>query len=502
VSGFIPAVDRHQTVLLPETLDDYVGPENPVRVIDAFVDGLSLADLGFTRTTPADTGRPGYDPHALLKLYVYGYLHRVRSSRRLERETQCNVEVMWLVRRLTPDHKTISDFRATHATALPNVFRAFTVVCRQLELFGAELVGIDGTKLRAVNAKARSHTPAELRRHLRRIDARIRTYLAELDARDRTESAVAGTGTADEPLRAKLVRLEQRQAEYQALLATMETTGATQVTLTDPESRRMKTGSGTQVCYNAQIAVDAQHHLIVAETVTNAETDVHQLSPMAQAAHEALGAPPDLAALADRGYHNGPEVARCLAAGIVPTVPAPQTSKNEATGRFTKAQFTYLPEADAYRCPAGQVLPFRFETEENGAAQRYYYDNAACASCPLRARCTGKTDPAQGRRLKRWGEEAILDAMAARLAADPGSQLRRKSLVEHPFGTIKRGDDASYFLVRGLAKVRAEFSLMALAYNLRRAMSVVGVPRLVAALQTGWRGLGGPLGGSTLAISR
>jgi transposase len=502
MSGYIPAVDRHQTVLLPDALDDFVGAENPVRVIDAFVDGLALADLGFSRTTPADTGRPGYDPRALLKLYVYGYLHRVRSSRRLERETQCNVEVMWLVRRLTPDHKTISDFRATHAAALPNVFRAFTVVCRQLELFGAELVGIDGTKLRAVNAKARSFTPPELRRHLHRIDARVKAYLAELDARDRTESAAAGAGAPAEPLRVKLARLEERQAEYQALLATMATTGAPQVTLTDPESRRMKTSGGTQVCYNAQIAVDAQHHLIVAETVTNEPTDVHQLSPMAEAAHEALGAPPDLAAVADRGYHNGPEVARCLAAGIVPMVPAPQTSKNEAAGRFTKAQFTYLPDADAYRCPAGQVLPFRFETEEAGAAQRYDYDYAACAGCPLRARCTGKTDPAQGRRIKRWGEEAILEAMAARLAADPGSRVRRKSLVEHPFGTMKRGDDASYFLVRGLAKVRGEFSLMALAYNLRRAVSVVGVPRLVAALRAGWRGGGEALSRSPLAVSR
>jgi transposase len=502
MSGFIPAVDRHQTVLLPDTLDEYVDAENPVRVIDAFVDGLALADLGFTRTTPADTGRPGYDPRALLKLYVYGYLHRVRSSRRLERETHCNVEVMWLVRRLTPDHKTISDFRATHVAALPNVFRAFTVVCRQLELFGAELVGIDGTKLRAVNAKARSHTPPELRRHLRRIDARIKAYLTELDARDQTESAAARAGAPTEPLRAKLARLEERQVEYQALLTTMATTGATQVTLTDPESRRMKTGGGTQVCYNAQIAVDAKHHLIVAETVTNAETDVHQLSPMALAAHEALGAPPELATLADRGYHNGPEVARCLAAGIVPTVPAPQTSKNGAAGRFTKAQFTYLPEEDAYRCPAGQVLPFRFEIEEAGGAQRYYYDYAACGGCPLRARCTGKTDPAQGRRIKRWGEEAILEAMAARLAAHPESQVQRKSLVEHPFGTMKRGDDASYVLVRGLAKVRAEFSLMALAYNLRRAVRVVGVPRLVAALQAVWRALRGPRDRSTLAVSR
>ena len=331
MSGYIPAVDRHQTVLLPEMLDDYVGAENPVRVIDAFVDGLALADLGFERATPAETGRPGYDPRALLKLYLYGYLHRVRSSRRLERETRCNVEVMWLVRRLTPDFKTISDFRAHHAAALPNVFRAFTVVCRQLDLYGAELVGIDGTKLRAVNAKARSFTPAELRRHLRRIDAKVKGYLAELDARDRAETRAESP--AAEPLRAKLARLEERRADYQALLTTMETTGARQVTLTDPESRRMKMGGTTQVGYNAQIAVDAKHHLLVAEAVTNAETDVHQLGPMATAAHEALGAPAGLTVAADRGYHNGPEVVACVAAGLVPEVPAPPAPRRVPSAR-------------------------------------------------------------------------------------------------------------------------------------------------------------------------
>ena len=490
MSGFIPAVDRHQTVLLPEALEDYVGVENPVRVIDAFVDGLALAELGFERTSPAETGRPGYDPRALLKLYVYGYLHRVRSSRRLERETHCNVEVMWLVRRLTPDHKTISDFRAAHAAALPNVFRAFTVICRQLDLFGAELVGIDGTKLRAVNAKARSFTPRELRTLLRRIDAKIATYLTTLDTQDRDETAGAASAPV-EPLRAKLARLEARQAEYQALLTAMATSGATQVTLTDPESRRMKVGSGTQVCYNAQIAVDAKHHLIVAEAVTNEVTDLHQLSPMAAAAHEALGAPAGLPVAADAGYHNGPEVVACVAAGMVPAVPTAQTTRRAAGGAgFAKAEFTYLPDADAYRCPAGQALPFRFAAEEQGQLQRYYYDNAVCAGCALRARCTGTANPHHGRRIQRWAGEATLDAMAARLRADPTAMVRRKSLVEHPFGTIKRWDDAGYLLVRGLTKVRAEFSLMTLAYNLRRAVRVVGVPRLLAAL--GAR-LGGPI---------
>jgi len=264
----------------------------------------------------------------------------------------------------------------------------------------------------------------------------------------------------------------------------MAASGAAQVTLTDPESRRMKTGGGTQVCYNAQIAVDAKHHLIAAAAVTNAATDVHQLGPMARAAHEALGAPAGLTAAADAGYHNGPEVVACLAAGIVPEVPAPPAPRRAAGGAgFAKAEFTYLPDADAYRCPAGQRLPFQFQTEEGGQLQRYYADGAVCRACPLRARCTGAADPAHGRRIKRWAQEGVLEAMAARVRADPASRVRRKSLVEHPFGTIKRGDDAGYLLVRGLAKVRAEFSLMTLAYNLRRAVRVVGVPRLLAALR-------------------
>lgn len=484
--SYIPTVDRTQSVLFPETVDDYVGAENPVRVIDAFVAQLDMAALGFERATPAETGRPGYDPRALLKLYVYGYLNRVRSSRRLERETHRNVEVLWLLGRATPDHKTIADFRAAHGKALRGVFREFTLVCRQLELFGAELVGIDGSKFRAVNAKARSFTPTELRALLQRIETRIREYLATLDAADRTDRETTTPQTTLAPgLAEKVGQLRARREEYQRLVAALEAHGATQVTLTDPESRRMKVKQGVEVCYNAQIAVDAQHHLIAAVDVTNEVTDVHQLSPMAIAAKAELGVE-QLAVIADAGYHNGPEVAQCVAAGITPTVPQPRTSKNANAGRFTKEDFQYLPEQDAYRCPGDAVLPFQFErrveTTRGAEAQRYYYDFAACAVCPLRAQCTRTTSPHHGRRITRWANEHLLETMQARLRAAPDAMVHRKSLVEHPFGTMKRGDDGSYFLLRGLTNVRGEFSLMALAYNLRRAMAVVGVPKLLAAL--------------------
>jgi transposase len=481
MSSYVPAVDRKQIVLFPDALDDYVAADNPVRVIDAFVDHLDMAALGFARATPADTGRPGYDPRTLLKLYLYGYLYRIRSSRRLERETQRNVEVMWVLGRLSPDHKTISDFRGAHATALRHVFRAFTVVCRRLDLFGAEFVGIDGSKLRAVNAKDRSFTPGELRALLKRIDARIAAYLAALKAADRPDPEATPAASAPTGLREKLEQLTTRQAEYHGLLADLEATGATQVTLTDPESRRMKVKQGTEVCYNAQLAVDAKHHLVVTADVTNEVTDIHQLSPMALAAKAELGVE-QLDVVADAGYHNGPEVARCVDAGITPTIPRPRSSKNARAGRFTKEDFQYLPTEDAYRCPNNAVLPFQFATSRRGQPQRYYYHFAACAQCPVRAQCTRTTSPHHGRRITRWNQEHLLEQMEARLRTDPHSMVRRKSLVEHPFGTIKRWDDGSYFLLRGLTKVRGEFSLMALAYNLRRALRVVGVPKLLSAL--------------------
>lgn len=480
MSGYVPMVDRQQTMLFPETLEDYVAAENPVRVIDAFVEQLDMAGLGFAHATPGELGRPSYDPRVLLKLYIYGYLHRTRSSRRLERETHRNVEVMWLVGRARPDHKTIADFRAGHPTALRGVFREFTVVCRRLELFGAELVGIDGSKFRAVNAKARSFTPNELRALLERIDARITEYLTALEAADRTDPEPASAPSAA-ALQQKLADVTARQTEYRALLTTLEETGASQVTLTDPDSRLMKTRQGTQVCYNAQIAVDAKHHLLAAVDVTQDGNDEHQLHAVAAQAQAALEVT-QLAVIADAGYHNGPAVVACVDAGITPTVPGFNSSKNGRAGRFTKADFQYVAEADAYRCPNGAVLPFRFASGPPGEGQRYYYDFAACAGCPLRARCTGETDAKRGRRIARWEQEAVVEAMAARVAADPAAMVQRKSLVEHPFGTIKRGHDASYFLLRGLAKVRAEFSLMGLAYNVTRAINVLGVSKILAAL--------------------
>jgi transposase len=478
--GYKVGVDRGQQVLFPETLDEYVAEDNPVRVIDAFVEGLDMAELGFERAVPAEEGRPGYDPRDLLRLFIYGYLHKTRSSRRLERETHRNVEVIWLLRKLRPDHKTIAEFRRRHAKALKGVCREFTLLCRRLDLFSAELVFVDGAKYRAVNGKDRNFTPKKLEKLLSKIDARIEEYLAKLEAEDRVEEGEAGA--TDARLREKLEALRKRKEEYEEYQQRLEESGEGQLSLTDPDSRLMKVQGDLKVCFNAQIAVDPKHHLIVTEEVTNQENDEAQLAPMAVAAKEVLGVEV-LGVGADAGYHVGTQVVECEANGITPYVARPKsTSKNAKRGRFTKEAFTYDAARDAYRCPAGEWLGFSTQTEVKGRTLRYYANWGACAGCPLRSACTGAME---GRRIMRTPEEARLDAMAERLEKEPDLMLQRKSVVEHPHGTMKWWWDGGYFLVKGLQKVRGEFSLMTLAYNLRRVINVLGVKCLLEALRTG-----------------
>ena len=331
--AYIAGADRTQAVLLPEILDDYVGADNPVRFLDAFVAQVDLGALGFQRAVPADTGRPGYDPGDLLRLYLYGYLHRIRSSRRLEQESHWNVELLWLLRRLTPDFKTIADFRREHPGALKGVGREFVLLCRRLDLFGGELLAIDGSKFRAVNARDRSYTPARLATLQRDSDRTIARYLRELERHDETEAGTEGPSV--EALREKIAVLEQRRAGYEALGQALAASGETAISLTDPDSRPMMSGGRIEVCYNVQTAVDAKHKLIVAEDVTNAAGDRDQLSPMATAAQEVLGGATPVV-VADQGYYHGTEIKTCLEAGLTPLVPRPRTSANEARGLFTK----------------------------------------------------------------------------------------------------------------------------------------------------------------------
>ena len=473
--GYIEGEDRKQTVLFPEVLDDYISEENAVRFIDVYIDGLDLSELGFLKAIPKETGRPPYDPGDLLRLYVYGYLNRTRSSRQLEREAGRNVELMWLMRKLRPDFKTIADFRKDNTQGIKQVCREFTLWCKRLELFGGELVAIDGSKFRAVNSPKRNFTEKKLRRMLKEIDGKIEEYLTELDRQDQKESGQRGL--SPEQLKEKIEQYQQRRAQYQQWKSNLEQSEESQVSLTDPESRSMRVGHGVEVSYNVQIVVDHKHKLVVEHEVTNEVTDQGQLSPMAKKAQETLGVE-TLEVVADRGYYNGGEVKACEESGMTVYVPKPNSS-NLKRGLFTKEDFIYEPQKDCYRCPAGKELSYRYQTLEHGRLMRSYAISG-CKSCELRSGCS--INKKGIRAIKRWVDEAILEAMARRIAEHPEKVELRKCLVEHPFGTIKRAMNQGYFLMRGLSKVGAETSLTILAYNLKRVINILGMRKMMEAV--------------------
>lgn len=475
--SYIRGVDRGQSQLLPPSFEEYVGENAPVRVINGFVDTLNLEELGFKRTKAERTGRPAYDPRELLRLYIYGYLNRVRSSRRLEAEARRNLEVMWLLRGLQPDFKTIADFRKDNRKCFKGVFRAFNLLCRKLELFGAELVAIDGAKFKAVNSPKRHYSAEQLQELITKIDTRIEEYLGRLDAADEETADLPGAPSAEE-LKAKLATLQERRAGHVENQRKLVESGRTELSLTDPDSRgQKKVGVG----YNVQIAVDAKHHLIVEPEVVQDQNDLGQLHPMGTAAKTALAVEKlDLAA--DTGYHEAGQLQKCEDSGLQTYVPAGGGTCGQAPGGqivYPKTAFTYEAEPDIYRCPAGQELSRRFSGEMRGKLRSYYYNVAACQACPQRAECT----TAPYRKISRLENEAVVERQAVRVAARPDLVAQRKTIVEHVFGTLRlSGHDV--FLCRGLEKVRAEFSLSALSYNLRRALNLLGVEKLLAALRS------------------
>lgn len=474
--GYMEGQDRKQTVLFPEVLDDYISGENPVRFIDEFIEGLDLAGLGFGKAIPKQTGRPPYDPGDLLRLYVYGYLNRTRSSRRLEREAGRNVELMWLMRKLRPDFKTIADFRRDNGEGIKRVCREFTLWCKRLELFGGELVAIDGSKFGAVNSAKRNFTGKKLRRMIREIDHKIDGYIKDLDRQDQEESEQPSVSR--EPLQEKIKRYKERRDEYEQRRDGLEQSGESQVSLTDPDSRSMRVGHGVEVSYNVQIVVDEKNKLLVEHEVTNEVTDVRQLSRMAGKAKETLGLE-RLEAVADRGYYNREELKACEQAGITAYVPKSNTSSNRKRGLFTKEDFLYEADKDCYRCPAGKDLSYRYQGVEQGREIRAY-TITGCKSCALRSKCS--IHKRGIRSIKRWVDEAVLEAVARRIEEHPKKVELRKCLAEHPFGTIKRAMNQGYFLMRGLNKVRTEMSLTILAYNLKRVINILGVKRMLEAV--------------------
>ena len=473
--------DRSQLLLLPETVDDYVGPDNVVRFIDAFVDGIDLQASGFGRVQPKATGRPGYDPADLLKLYIYGYLNRVRSSRRLEVEARRNIEVIWLLRRLTPDFKTIADFRRDNRSAFRQVFREFVALCRDLDLFGRELIAVDGTRIKGVNSRERNFTQAKLTKAMAESDERLARYLKQLDDADKDDAdSDDGDGPGDGTvtrLQEKIAAIRERRARLEEHRKALAESGEDQLSLTDPDARAMHASSRIGVGYNVQIAVDTKHKLIAEQQVHNKVSDLGLLSETAEAAREVLGVA-QIDAVADRGYFKIEDIEACEAAGIAAYVPKPQRGSAAAKGFFTKDQFRYDPQADTYICPGGQVLNHsRFRPVRDGVRLIEYTNAAVCKTCALKARCTA----AASRKITRYENEAVLDRMAERLAAHPEMLDIRRESVEHPFGSIKQWMGQGAFLMRRLENVRAEFSLTAIAYNLRRAISLVGIPALIAA---------------------
>jgi transposase len=473
---FVEGADRFQSTLFAERLDVYIADDNPVRVIEVFVDALDLHRLGFDGIEPEATGRPAYHPATLLKIYIYGYLNRIQSSRRLERETQRNIELIWLTRRLMPDFKTIADFRKDNGPAIRSTCREFVVLCRRLELFSEAIVAIDGSKFKAVNNRDQNFTDRKLKARMEQLEQSIGRYLDELDRADREPAAV--TEGRVPQLKEKIAALKTQLQRLAAIGRQMMQSPDQQISLTDPDARSMATsGRGTGVVgYNVQTAVDAKHHLIVTHEVTNIGHDRHQLASMAKQARSATGQD-TLTVVADRGYFSGEQILKCDQAGITALVPKPLTSNSKADGRFDKRDFVYIAHRDEYRCPAGQRAIRRFTTVERGMTLHRYW-TSACPRCPIKAQCT----PSSYRRITRWEHEQVLDAMQERLDRTPEAARLRRQTVEHPFATLKAWMGSTHFLTKTLPRVSTEMSLHVLAYNLKRAMQILGVRPLMKAM--------------------
>ena len=474
---FVTGVDRGQTTLLPECLGDWVEESNPVRAVDVFVEALDLADLGFDGVQPLATGRPAFHPSMLLKLYIYGYLNRVQSSRRLEREAKRNLEVMWLVRRLAPDDKTIADFRKDNGPAIKKVCARFVELCRKMGLLTKASVAIDGSKFKAVNTRDKNFTKGKVERRRGQLEESVARYLAQLDTADLQEPSEALAAKTTH-LKEKLAKLAIEMRRLDAYEKEMLASPDQQISLTDPDCRSMATsGRGSGVVGNVQVAVNTAHHLIIAHEVTNSGTDRAQLANMGCQAKQVLGVD-KLEAVADRGYYSSTEIKACDDAGIAVTLPKPMTSGAKSDGRFGKQDFVYNAAEDVYRCPAGEKLTYRMTSEQDGKMMRRYWTNA-CSNCPLKPKCTTGNE----RRIPRWEHEHILEAAQKRLDENPQAMRDRRETVEHPFGTLKMRMGATHFLMKRLPKVATEMALHVLAYNITRVMNIMGVQPLVAAMR-------------------
>jgi transposase len=482
-SRHVKGMDRNQALLLPETIDKYVDEENETRFIDAFVDSLDLHRLGFTHTHPNDEGRPPYHPADMLKLYIWGYLNQVRSSRKLERECHRNLEAIWLMKKLSPDHKTIADFRRDNVDSIKGVFKEFVKLCISLDLYGARFVAIDGVKLKAVNSNSRNHNQETLTNRLRTMDEAASRYMDEMEAIDREEEKREAVSAG--LLREKVRRLLRRRAEYAELLEKLVESNQNEVSLTDPDCRLMRNHGRLEPCYNIHVAVDDGNHLIVDYDVSNNSSDANALSPIAKAAKETLGVE-SIEAGADKGFYDAEEIKKCVDAGVIPYVPRPDRhgagparKTGVPTREFYGDRFVYDEIGDEYVCPAGSRLVFRGWSRVGGKVMGVYRSDA-CFSCPFfMSKCTRNR---VGRVVYRWEHEGLLEEMEERLRAEPWRMDARRDIVEHPFGSMKRAFNQGYLLLKGLRKVAGEVGFTMLAYNMRRALNILGAGGLVASV--------------------
>jgi transposase len=473
--GYIKGNERGQSVLFPSSVDEYIAENNAVRAIAAFLGRLDFVKLGFVRGRAAETGRPGYDPRLLMGLFLWGHLNGIRSSRKLEQECHRNLEVIWLCENLRPDFKTIADFRKGNGEGIKGVVVEFRLWCLAEGLYGKEIVAVDGSKFKAVNSKERNFTRGKLKQVITRERAKISEYLEALEVADEAEGEEMEL-TAEQ-LKEKIAGLERYLAEHEELERELEASGESQVSLTDPEARMMKTARGSEVSYNVQTVVDSKYKLIAAYQVTNEGNDLGQLAVMAQQAQEALLVE-KLTVLADGGYFEGNALKECELAGITTYLPLPESGGAKRRGIFERKQFRYDEASDLYVCPQGEELRFRSMQNKRGK-QFKVYKTKACVTCPLRRQCTTSK---YGRKLERWEDQGVIDRLQARNRGRPELLKQRKTLAEHPFGTIKRGMNQGFFLLKGISKVTTETGLTVLSYNLKRVLNIMGVEKIISSM--------------------
>lgn len=475
--GYIEGENRELITLFPEAIDDYITPDNPVRVIEAFVESLDMEALGFKRAIPNQKGRPSYDPRDLLKLYLYGYLNKIRSSRRLEDEAKRNLEVIWLLRKLKPDFKTIADFRKDNPEAIKALFKQFTLLCKEWDLFGKEVLAVDGSKFRASNSKHNNFNQKKIQRHLKYIDEKIENYLKELDSSDHEEANIHIPSA--EEIQKRIEELKARKEKYTALQEQMRETGATEISTVDPDARLMAVNNnGLEVSYNVQIAVDHKHKLVVDSEVINNPSDQGQLSNMAKKAKEILEVE-SIKVLADKGYYSTSDLIECEKNQIEAYVAKQRFTGNIADPEFQPDKFIYDKEKDIYICPAGETLYPSKIRQEKGVKYQVYKNSRACKQCSLRDKCTQSKN---GRTVSRNLAQSLLEVVDKRTKENNQLYIQRKMIVEHPFGTIKRIWGYGYFLTRGLVSVNAENKLHLLAYNLKRVINILGVREIIERL--------------------